>query len=235
MNSFSHFGQEHIITLAVILLLIAVGLIISSKLSEKNAQILIRILSVTVLLGEALQDILLVRDGGNIMEFLPLHLCNLGIFVNLAASFTKGRVSSFFMEISVILIMPGAIGALLFPDWNYRPFWSYLPILCFLTHALLVFIPLFFLVRKKARITFRHFFYPYLFLLIVTPPIYLLDRKMDLDYMYLIYPPAKTPLEWIWNLSDGKLYIAGLAVLVTLILLLEYSVYGIFGRISGRK
>ena len=159
MDSFTHFCPEHIAMLVMLTVLTVAGLVITRKMPDRNAVLLIRFLSVIVLLGETLQDILLIRDGGNLIEFLPLHLCNLGIFVNLLASFTRGKIRAFFAEISVVLILPGAIGALLFPDWTYRPFWSYLPLLCFFTHALLVFVPLFFLVRCYAEVSFKHFWY----------------------------------------------------------------------------
>ena len=225
MDSFEHFCPEHIVMLIAIAVTVTAGLIFARKLSSKNGLLLIRILSVTVLLGELIQDILLIRDGGDIIEFLPLHLCNLGIFVNLAASFTRGRIRSFFAEISVVLILPGAIAALLFPDWTYRPFWSYLPLLCFFTHALLVFIPLFYLVRKTAQVSFKHIWYPYLFLLLVTPPIYLLDLKAGVNYMFLLYPTQDSPLTWISNITGENFYLLGLAVILTVFLILEYAIY----------
>lgn len=231
MDSFERFSPEHIGTLLVIAIAITIGLLLIRKGSDKSVQTLSRILPVLVLLGEIIQDILLIRDGGNLIEFLPLHLCNLGIFVNLAAAFSKGKIQSFFAEISVVLIMPGTAGALIFPDWTYRPFWSYLPLLCFFTHSLLLFIPLMFLVMKKAQVSFRHFWYSYLFLLVVTPPIYLLDKRTGVNYMFLLYPIESTPLEWINNLFSGNYYILGLGLLVTVILAIEYTIYSSFRAI----
>ena len=231
MDSFERFSPEHIGTLLAIAIAITIGLLLIRKGSDKSVQTLSRILSVLVLLGEIIQDILLIRDGGNLIEFLPLHLCNLGIFVNLAAAFSKGKIQSFFAEISVVLIMPGTAGALIFPDWTYRPFWSYLPLLCFFTHSLLLFIPLMFLVMKRAQVSFRHFWYSYLFLLVVTPPIYLLDKRTGVNYMFLLYPIESTPLEWINNLFGESYYIIGLGLLVTVILAIEYTIYSSFRTI----
>ena len=235
MNSFALFGPEHIVTLAVIAVAITAGLLSVNKSSEKNSTLVLRILSILVLAGEIIQDILLVRDGGNIIEFLPLHLCNLGIFVNLAAVFSKGKIQSFFAEISVVLIMPGAVGALIFPDWNYRPFWSYLPLLCFFTHSLLVFIPLIFLAKKKAQVTFRHFWYSYLFLAVVVPPIYLLDKNTGTNYMFLMSPSNNSPLYWILNFTGEQFYIAGLLVLLTVVLLAEYLIYSCFRAFTHKN
>ena len=225
MRYFEHFCPDHIFMLFLITIIIVIGLLFTRKLSSSRFDILARTLSLIVLAGEILQDILLIRDGGYFMYFLPLQLCNLGIFVNIAASFTRGKVSSFFAEISLVLIMPGAMGALLFPDWNYRPFWSYLPILCFFTHMLLVFIPLSFLVRKMIIVSFRHFWYTYLFMLIIVPPLYLLNKHAGTNYMFLMYPPVSTPLEWVHNISGDKLYLLGLFVLLTCVLAIEYVLY----------
>ncbi|MBR4430193.1 MAG: TIGR02206 family membrane protein [Clostridiales bacterium] len=235
MNEFEHFCTEHIVMLISIAVIITAGLLIARKVSDRKAMYAARILSVIVLLVEILQDILLISEGGNLIDFLPLHLCNLGIFVNLAASFSRGKIQSFFAEIGIVLLMPGAVGALLFPDWNYRPFWSYLPLLCFFTHSLLVFIPLLFLVRKKAHISFSHFWYSYLFLLIVVPPIYLLNQRAGVNYMFLMFPPESSPLEWICNFTGEKLYLCGLLALITVILLLEYVVYVAIRKVSKRQ
>ena len=117
MDTFSHFCPEHTGMLTAIAVLITSGLLILRRSSDRKALTAVRILSLIVLAGETVQDILLVKEGGNLMSFLPLHLCNLGIFVDLAASFTRGKVRAFFAEISLVLIMPGSVSALLFPDW----------------------------------------------------------------------------------------------------------------------
>ncbi len=222
MKGFELFSPEHLLMLVFIVLVLTAVLCLSRRLTEAAAVRLICCLSITALISEVIQDILLIRDGGNFIDFLPLHLCNLGLFVNLAASFTGRKLRSFFAEISIVLIMPGAAGALIFPDWTYRPFWSYLPMLCFLTHGLLVIIPCIFIAKKTATVSIKHIWYPYLFLLIVTPPIYLLNIKCSENYMYLLYPPSGSPLDWIHSITGNDLYIPGLLMLVTIILVFEY-------------
>ena len=234
MTTFSHFCLEHVGMLVFIAIAITAGLLLIRRSSEKHALKAALILSVLTLAGELIQDILLVREGGNIVDFLPLHLCNLGIFVNLLASISRGRIRAFFAEVSLVLILPGSIGALLFPDWTYRPFWSPVSMLCFFTHTLIIFIPLIFMVRKIVRVSFKHFWYSYLFLALVVPPIWLLNSKADLNYMYLMYPPKSSPLEWIYKLTGDTYYIAGLVMFITVLLLLEYLVYSLINKASKK-
>ena len=234
MTTFLHFGPEHLGMLAFIAIAVITGLLPVRRSSEKNVLRTALILSVATLIGELIQDILLLNEGYDILDILPLHLCNLGIFVNLLASITRGKVRSFFAEVSLVLILPGSVGALLFPDWTYRPFWSVVSMLCFFTHTLIVFIPLIFLVRNNVRVSFKHFWYSYLFMAPVAPLISLLNEKAGRNYMYLMYPPKSSPLEWIYNLTGDKYYTAGLVLLVTVFLLLEYLVYFLAAKVSRK-
>lgn len=224
MTTFTHFCPEHLGMLLFIAIAVISGLLLIRRSSEKIALRTALILSVATLIGELTQDILLLNEGYDILNILPLHLCNIGIFVNLLASITPGKLRSFFAEVSLVLILPGSLGALLFPDWTYRPFWSAISMLCFFTHTLIVFVPLLFFVRNIARVNFKHFWYPYLFLVLVTPPVYFLDRKYGLNYFFLMYPSEDSPLKWIFNITGEKFYLAGLVLLVTLMLLVSYSV-----------
>ncbi len=223
MIYYEHFCPEHIGILLVITTCITLTLLVSRKLNDKQSGRLFMVLSVTLFCAEAIQDILAYHEGFPITSFLPIHLCNLGIFVNLLASFTKGKVSGFFSEVSLVLIMPGAIGAILFPDWNYRPFWDWLNLTIFFTHLLLTLIPLLFLVKGRTHVKISHFWYSLLFMLVVVPPIYAYDMKFEDNYMFLRRPVSGSPLEWVYNLSDGKHYILGLFFLLVGVLAFEYA------------
>lgn len=183
---------------------------------------LARILAVVLFLAELIQDILAYNEGFPLKSILPFHLCNMGIFIHLLSSFTRGKVQQFFSEISLVLIMPGAIGAILFPDWNYQPFWKWLSLMIFFTHMLLTLIPLIHLVGGRIHVKFTHFWYSILFMLIVTPPVYWLDVTLDADYLFLRIPVSGSPLEWTYNLFGEKLYVLGLFCLMVCVLAFEY-------------
>ena len=229
MNYYEHFCTEHLFMLAaIILVLVTVGVNIR-KASDRSVTILLRILACILLVCEAVQEYVLVLEGGHLIDFLPLQLCNLGIFVNLLASFAKGKVQGFFSEISVVLIMPGAAGAILFPDWNYRPFWNWLGLMCFFTHMVLVLFPIICLRTGRATVSFRHFWYPYLFLVPLVPPLLWFDNKYHENYLFLRFPVEGSPLELTYNIAGKKHYVLGLVVMFTVILLIEYLLYSLPG------
>ena len=211
MTTFTHFCPEHIGMLVFIAAATAAGLLLVRRSSEKAALRAALGLSIAALAGELVQDVLLVREGYNVPEFLPLHLCNLGLFVNILASVTRGRVRAFLAEV-----------------------WSPVSMLCFFTHSLIVFVPLVFLVRNNVHVSFKHFWYSYLFLTLVTPPIYFIDRRFSVNYFFLMYPTKDSPLEWIFDITGEKLYPAGLIFLVTVMLLIVYSICFVIGKLSKK-
>lgn len=224
MNAFEHFCTGHLIILGIIALFAVALPVIAHRLPANKADILIKALSIIALTGEILQDIQLTYEGGNILDYLPLHLCNLGLFVNVLASFTKGKFRAFLSEVSLVLIAPGSIFALVTPDWNYSPLLSWLPIMCFFTHALVLIIPILMYVRGWCKPSFKHIWYPYAFLIITAVPIYILDRAIDRNYMFLLRPIKGTPLAWLESFLGNPGYLVG--VLVMLILVLA-AVYGL--------
>ena len=230
MSGFDLFCTGHLVIIGALPVIVIILTILAVKLPAKASDILIKALSVAVLLGETLQDIQLTYEGGNIINYLPLHLCNLGIFVNLIASFSIGKVRAFFSEVSLTLIAPGAMFAIITPDWNYRPLLSWLPLMCFFTHILLVTIPVLMYARDYSKPSFKHFYYPYVFLIAAAIPIYLFDKHVNRNYMYLLYPASDSPLSWMESFMGNPGYLLGVAIMSGMILFVIYSALWIIGR-----
>ena len=78
MDSFQHFCPEHIGMLIVIAAAITAGLLTVRKMSDTKTGITVILLSLATLAGEIVQDYLLVKEGGDLIGFLPLHMneCN---------------------------------------------------------------------------------------------------------------------------------------------------------------
>ena len=88
---------------------------------------------------------------------------------------------------------------------------------------------------KEVKVSFKHFWYPYLFLAAVTPPVYIINRVFGVNYLFLMYPTKNSPLEWIFSITGEKLYPAGLIVLVTGLLLIIYLVFFFAGITAKNK
>jgi uncharacterized membrane protein YwaF len=187
--------------------------------------------AVALIALEAAQDAYLLITGVEpVMEHLPLHLCSLGIFVNLYGAFSQSRLSAALREISLMLIAPGAVFALLFPDWTYMPLLSALSVIGFISHTLLVAVPLMMLRAGAVRPAVRHSWYPLAFLAVVSPPVFLFDRVFGYNYLFLRSPVEGTPLAW-WAARLGEPgYLLGVLLMILALLALEYAAVYACGR-----
>lgn len=141
---------------------------------------------------------LTIMDGKDLLRtLLPLHLCSLSAFIALGALVTQSRACEAFLW---YLGLPGAAAALIFPAvepsrWYLSMYTSF-----FLTHALIVFVPL--LAAADGRLPQRKdagpvFLVGNLMLLVV----YGVDRLIDANYMFLRWAPAGTPLVFFERLG----------------------------------
>ena len=75
MNYYEHFCTEHLFMLAaIILVLVTVGVNIR-KASDRSVTILLRILACILLVCEAVQEYVLVLEGGHLIDFPDFQSC----------------------------------------------------------------------------------------------------------------------------------------------------------------
>ena len=231
---YGRFSTEHMLELLVIALATAMLLHLCLRAEERKQQFVIRAVPLFMVCLEVFKDLFLLSCGRFSVAYLPLHLCSLGVFVFLLFAFSDRR-REVWAEIAACLIMPGSIAALILPDWAHLyPVWNFINLYGMTWHALLVFYPLFLLLRGDARPTIRHLHWNVLFLCCVVPPIFLFDKTYHTNYLFINWPPKGTPLESLAALLGVPGYLAGYAVFVLVILLAEYAVYAVRSVIVER-
>ena len=225
MTGFDTLGGPHIL---VLFCCFAAGVLLVSHASLR----LIRIAAAALIVLEALQDIYLLSQGETILYNLPLHLCGLGIFTNLIGAFSDSKSAVFLREVSLMLIAPGSVFALLFPDWTYMPLLSVLSVIGFVSHTLLIAVPLMMLRAGLALPEGRHFWYPLAFLAVVSPAVYAFDRAFGCNYMFLRQPVEGTPLAWWADRLGDPGYLLGILLMILMLLALEYGTAAVRKRIN---
>lgn len=131
--------------------------------------------------------------------FLPLHLCGMALWMAPLYIATKKR---FIGVIYVLLCVPGAMGALLFPDWNMYPVWNYMHIHAFLSHGILVIFGMALLISGELLPEWREVYEPIVFGITGAICVYRLNESLHTNYWFLNVPPK--------NVCSGALsYIAG--------------------------
>lgn len=156
---------------------------------------------------------------------LPLHLCSLAGFLSLLHAYRKWE----WLDQTIYSIcLPGTVFALVFPDWTRYPAIHFISIEGFLFHAGIVLYAVCQITSRSIIPSLRKIWKAFLFLAIAAFGVWLFDKKIGTNYMFLNWPPAGSPLEWMAARIGNPGYLAGYAVLVVLIPIAMDLVYRLF-------
>ena len=225
MIRYPHFGTTHLLFLAAVCTAVLILLRFFLRQDRTGRERIIRTIPVLMAVMELCKDLYLFQKGLFGIGYLPLHLCSLGIPVFLLAVYLPSdRWRRIFGEIALVLILPGSLCALLFPDWNVYPPLSFLGLYSWVWHMLLLVFPILLYRDGRSAPAIRHIHYSILFLCAVVPPVYLFDKIFACNYMFINWPPADTPLYPLSLLLGVPGYLAGYAVIILLVILAVYAV-----------
>ena len=142
---------------------------------------------------ELLRALLLMLAGEYGIGRLPLHLCALAIYISFLHALRGGELTGQFLY---AFCMPGAACALLFPDWSGYPAFHFISVSSFTLHILLVGYTLMLVIGGDLRPDTRRAPACLGIMLLIAVPVYIFDRLMGTNYMFLNWPSPGSPLEW---------------------------------------
>ena len=168
--------------------------------AEKRRRIRITLAS-SALAIELLKTLLLILAGDYGIGRLPLHLCGLSIYFCFIHSFMKSSPSSVFSQFLYFFCMPGAVFALIFPDWVGYPLFSFMTFSGFLLHFLITIYVVMQVISADIFPDLRRLPVCILIMLLLAVPVYFFDKSTGTNYMFLNWPSQGSPLEWFSSLG----------------------------------
>ena len=173
------------------------------------------------------KDLYLLIIGHFDVSYLPFHMCGLALFVYLVDAYRPCDTSS---QLMYCLCMPGAMAALLFPDWTVYPPLNALALQSFLVHALLMTYVLMQLCTGELVPNAKSVWKCAVFLLIITPPIYFLNKLWNVNFLFVNTPSAGSPLMILGDLLGNPGYLLGYVALVGVVWALLYLPWALAAR-----
>ena len=216
---FTLFGREHLLWLLICLTLTATLCLFYRRGSPRGRARFRRALGLAIFGCELARDANLVIQGVFSVYYLPLHLCGLAVFLTLWHSLRPGETLA---NLLYSTCMPGALFAVLFPDWTAFPAFSYHSIVGFTVHALLIAYPLSQVLGGDFCPDARRLPRCLLWLLGMALPVYLFDRAVEANYMFLLHPSDGSPLVWLASFLGTPGYLLGYIPMIALIWLALY-------------
>lgn len=212
-HGFSHFGTCHLIWLAVFVCIATVCCVLYRKSGEKARSIWRRVIAELIVADELFKMIMLTVGGNYTLEYLPLHLCSINIFLIAIHSFKPFKVLGNFLY---FVGLPAALAALLFPSWSSLPPANFMHIHSFTVHILLALYPLMLTVGGDIKPEIKMLPKLLLLLLCMAVPIYFINLICNSNYMFLMYAEVGNPL--LWFKENWGHHLLGYPVLIAAVL-----------------
>lgn len=142
---------------------------------------------------ELLRAVLLMAAGEYGLGTLPLHLCVMAVYLCALHALRGGELTGQFLY---AFCMPGALAALLFPDWTYYPALHFVTVSSFLLHILIVAYIAMQVAGRDIVPDIRRTPGCLALMLCLAVPVYVFDRLTGTNYMFLNWPSPGSPLEF---------------------------------------
>lgn len=229
---FKLYGAVHVAY--IVMIVIAAVILLTAKRYNKERFL--------CFLGDFLLFLIIIRIvivtmiGKMSLYELPLHLCSIaGILCFLHARFKTKWLG----QVIYTLCLPGALFALIFPNWTEYPAMNFITIQAFLFHGGIVIYALLSLKEGEIIPDFSGILYSVIFLAGITVPIYLFDRSFGVNFLFVMWPSPDSPLEWMAGYMGNPGYLAGYALLVIFVIcvmnFLYYLVHGIWAGYRNNR
>lgn len=228
---FAPYGGAHLAWLVAAALCFAGGCLFYRRLCGRGRRRM-RLVIAALTVGDELFKIWLLASHGNYtVDYLPLHLCSINIFIVLWHAL---RPRSETKEFLYAICLPGAMAALLFPSWSALPPTCGMHIHSFTVHILLALYPLLLTAGGEVHPQPRHIPRLLGLLALCAVPAVIVNQICGTNFMFLREAGPGNPLQPFEALFGTHL--AGIPILIAAVLLILYTPWILAERRrAGRK
>ncbi len=180
---FSLYDATHFSWLAFFAVLCVLSILIYKKLSPENRNKMRICLAAIVLILETVKNTVAFAIGDFGIGHLPFHLCGINVLLITFCIFKRSKTVECFLY---YIGIPGAMLALLTPDWVRMPCLNFFHIHSFLIHMFLVLYPLVLVVSGDLKPDIKIMPKCILLLIGFAIPALILNLIFDTNFMFLM-------------------------------------------------
>ncbi len=180
---FKLYDSTHLLWLCAFITLCAVCTIVYKKLNTKNRNIMRIGIAATVIVLETAKNCVAFAVGDFHIGHMPFHLCGINVLLVTFCIFKRTKtVENFLYYIGI----PGAMLALLTPDWTNMPCMNYFHIHSFVIHMFLVLYPFVLVASGDLKPDFKSMPKCVLLLIGFAIPALILNIIFNQNFMFLM-------------------------------------------------
>lgn len=179
---FKLFGLEHILwIIAMGIMIFLVTLLYKKSNSEKRKKIRY-IVAILLVLDEIIKIVCLLYNDYYHVQYLPLHLCSIGIFISLWHAIKPNKYN---FELIYCLQIAGAAIAMIMPTWTCLPPFNLMSIHSFTVHALLILYGVMLIVGKEQKHTLKGFIGAVLSIIIYALVMAVFNNIFETNFLFI--------------------------------------------------
>ncbi len=215
---FAMFDGVHLAWLAAFALFTACCCLVYRRMSQKGRQTMRIVMAALIAADEALKMTALFIGGHFTVNYLPLHLCSINLFLIAWHAFRPGRTLDNYLY---AICVPAALAALLFPNWTALPVMNLMHIHSFTFHMLLACYPVMLLSGGDIRPDVKALPGVIALLIILAGVAAAANSLLGTNFMFLSYASRSNPLYW-FEINMGS-HLWGFIILLPLLLCGMYA------------
>lgn len=227
---FPFYGGLHIAWLIAAVLFFAVSAIVYRKCTEKGRVILRKGVALAIVADEIFKMAVLFAGGNYMVDYLPVHLCSINIFLIAYHAWKGGKVLDNYLYTVGI---PGALVALLFPSWSELPGYNLMCIHSFTVHILLAGYPLMLFLGGEIKPNVK--LVPRCVALLGGLALIALvfNLVFDTNFMFLMSASEGNPLKLFENMWGSHLW--GFAVIIPAVIVVMHAPILLYRKWKEKK
>ena len=226
-DGFELFCAGHMLWLAAGGAFAAVLIFAYMRCSRRGRRVILATLAVLLLADECAKHALLLYIGMERVDYLPLHLCSVGMFVCMIYALRPSKLCG---ELLYSVCLPGTVAALLFPGWSSLPIGSFLSVHSFSYHILLAVFPLLILAGGEHRPSPKRLPQCTAILASLAVPIWFVNQRYDTNFFFLNYAGEGNPLSWFSSKLGRPWYIVGFLIIAAALWTVMYLPFAVSGK-----
>lgn len=215
------FSKKHLLMLLGVILFtfLITSIYIHSNVAIQS--VLRKSIAIILIISEIMKLFVIHRNHEDVLNYIPIEICSFGAYCIVIDAFHLDP--TFVRVMLLILFLPAAIMALIYPTTESLPAFNFFTIHQFVFHGLIVAYVIMRFVFREIVIDYPSVWKSIFTILCIASVVYIIDRMTNRNYMFLTGDENNSMLKKISAFSGG-----GIKYTLTLVLFCIFMIHVFF-------
>ena len=160
-----------------------------------------KVTALTLMVSEAIKLLVIYLNHGDALNYIPIEICSFGAYCIVVDAFNPNI--TFIRVMLLVLFLPAAIMALIYPTTDALPVWNFFTLHQFLFHGLIIAYVTMRFVFREISIDYGDVWKSIFTILCIACIVYIIDRLTNRNYMFLTGDENNSMLKRLTTISGG--------------------------------